>query len=337
MEPNVVTVSTSTLPAAPYAKSFPDISKIEDTNRRELKAAKGKELTTRANLVQGKVHKSNRKKVINDNPPKPKVNLVEGDDIIAAWEKEKNMCIWVILGLQVTLFLNGDLEEEIYMVQPNDCIVSGQENKVCKLLRSLYGLKQAPKQWHEKFDQVLLNDGFIFVEVDKCLRYSCKSKTFLASKFDMKDVGEANIILGVRIIRKNDSPMLSQEHYVEKLLRNFGHFNVKPVCTLYDPNCQLKKIRGDFVAQSEYAHIIGSLLHLVNFSSTPSVSVCCDCQAAIAIAKNKTFNGKNRHIRLRHNVVKQLLKDETISIDYVKSEVNLANSLTKPFREKTNR
>ena len=45
-----------------------------------------------------------------------------------------------------TAFLNGDLDEEIYMVQPEGCSVSSQENKVCKLVKSLYGLKQAPKQ-----------------------------------------------------------------------------------------------------------------------------------------------------------------------------------------------
>ena len=67
---------------------------------------------------------------------------------------------------------------------------------------------------------------------------------------------------------------------------------------------------------------------------TPSVSMHCDCQAAIAIAKNKTFNGKNRHIRLRYDVVKQLQKDGIISIDYVKSEVNLADPLTKPLGRK---
>ena len=63
-------------------------------------------------------------------------------------------------------FLNSDLEDEIYMVQPEGCVVTEQENKMCKLLKSLYGLKQAPKQWHEKFDQTLIDDGFSFVEVD---------------------------------------------------------------------------------------------------------------------------------------------------------------------------
>ena len=60
----------------------------------------------------------------------------------------------------------------------------------------------------------------------------------------------------------------------------------------------------------------------------------CDFQSAISITKNKSFNGKNRHIHLRHEVVKQLLKDGIISIDYVKLEVNLADPLTKPLRRK---
>ena len=67
---------------------------------------------------------------------------------------------------------------------------------------------------------------------------------------------------------------------------------------------------------------------------TPSLSLHCDCQTAITITKNKIFNGKNHHIRLRHEVIKQLLKDKIISIDYVKSKVNLADPLTKPLGRK---
>ena len=46
------------------------------------------------------------------------------------------------------------------MEQPEGFIVTGKEKKVCRLVKSLYGLKQAPKQWHAKFDQIMLANGF---------------------------------------------------------------------------------------------------------------------------------------------------------------------------------
>ena len=200
-----------------------------------------------------------------------------------------------------TTFLNGDLEEEIYMLQPEGCITPGKEHKVCKLNKSLYGLKQAPKQWNEKFDNALLKNGFLSVEVDKCVYTKCigkecviialyvddmlifgtspsmvhSTKRFLASQFHMKDMGEAKVILGVKIIRMCDSIMLSQKHYVEKILKRFGHFDAKPVSTPYDANTHLMKNRGDPVGQAEYAHIIGSLMHLMNFSRPDIAYVVC--------------------------------------------------------------
>mgnify|MGYP003702973973 CR=1 FL=1 len=60
-----------------------------------------------------------------------------------------------------TAFLNGDLNEEIYMEQPEGFSAPGKSKKGCKLVKSLYGLKQAPKQWHEKFDNVMLSSGFM--------------------------------------------------------------------------------------------------------------------------------------------------------------------------------
>ena len=148
-----------------------------------------------------------------------------------------------------TAFLYGDLEEEVYVQQPERSVVKGQEKKVCKLIKSLYGLKQAPKQWHQKFDDIVLSFGFVVNEADKCVynKFDDKgngviiclyvddmlifgisielmemTKEFLSSSFSMKDLGEAGVILGIKIIRHNEGLMLNQSHYIEKILKRFN-------------------------------------------------------------------------------------------------------------------
>ena len=68
-----------------------------------------------------------------------------------------------------TTFLNGDLDEEIYMQQPEGFSTPGQERKAYKLVKSLYRLKQAPKQWHMKFHNFMMSQGFKINECDKCV------------------------------------------------------------------------------------------------------------------------------------------------------------------------
>ena len=68
-----------------------------------------------------------------------------------------------------TAFLNGELNEEIYMDQPEGFSVPGKEKNVCKLVKSLCSLKQEPKQWHEKFDKVMMSNEFKINECDKCV------------------------------------------------------------------------------------------------------------------------------------------------------------------------
>lgn len=65
--------------------------------------------------------------------------------------------------------------------------------------------------------------------------------------------------------------MLSQKHYIEKILKKFRHFDSKPVCTPYDANNELKNNRGDSISQSEYAKIIDSLIHLM-FCTCPDIA-----------------------------------------------------------------
>ena len=68
-----------------------------------------------------------------------------------------------------TTFLDSKLNEEIYTEQPEKFIVLGQEKKVCHLVMSLYKLKQVPKQWYEKFDNIMLSNGFRTNECDICV------------------------------------------------------------------------------------------------------------------------------------------------------------------------
>ncbi|KAM1096787.1 hypothetical protein ACFX19_014531 [Malus domestica] len=129
-----------------------------------------------------------------------------------------------------TAFLNGDLDEEIYMKQLEGFIVHGQEKKICRLVKSLYGLKQTPNQWHHKFDIAMLSNGFKINECDKCVYTKSTQEGYvivclyvddmliigsnheiikstermLASKFDMKDMGVADVILGIKISRTSE-------------------------------------------------------------------------------------------------------------------------------------
>ena len=139
-----------------------------------------------------------------------------------------------------TVFLNDDLEEEIYREQPEGFIVHSQESKVCKLDKSLYGLKQAPQQWHEKFDNLIMFEGFKENESDKCIYYKTEDelctiiciyiddmlifgsnlhvindvKSILSANFDMKDLGEADVILSIKNTRTENGISLDQSHYI---------------------------------------------------------------------------------------------------------------------------
>jgi hypothetical protein len=148
-----------------------------------------------------------------------------------------------------TAFLNGDLEEEVYMKQPEGFPSSDGEQLVCKLKKSIYGLKQASHQWYLKFHNVIssfdfvenIMDQFMYQKVsgskicflvlyvddillainDKGLLHEVKQ--FLSKNFDMKDMSEASYVIGIKIYRDRFQGILglSQETYINKVLKRF--------------------------------------------------------------------------------------------------------------------
>ena len=104
----------------------------------------------------------------------------------------------------------------------------------------------------------------------------------------MKDLGEANVMLSIKILRDNDCIILSQSHYGEKILKKFEHFDMSPMSTPYDSKVRLVKNRGDSVSQDKYTQIIGSLIFLTNCT-------CPDIAYTIGRLSRYTHNPSIEH------------------------------------------
>jgi hypothetical protein len=223
-----------------------------------------------------------------------------------------------------TTLLNVELEEEIYMTQPDVFVVKDQEDNGCKLVKSLYGLKQAAKQWHEKFD-VTISTCFSVNEADRCVLPSwwrqgvilClyinyilifgtsldminEVKTFLCPSFNLKDMREADVILNIKPIKGENVITLTQSHYVEKILNHFGYKESKPSPTPYDPSLVLQNNKRIGKDQLRYSQMIGLLMYLA--SATRS-----DILFAVSKLSRFTSNQGDNHWRALERVMHYLV------------------------------
>ena len=196
-----------------------------------------------------------------------------------------------------TAFLHGDLDKEIYMVQPEGFQVKGKENLVCRLRKSLYGLKQAPRLWYMKFESFMTTHGYNRTTSDHCVFFKkfagddfiillvyvddmlivghdaskiVELKKELSESFAMKDLGAAKQILGMKISRdrKSKKLWLSQEQYIEKVLERFSMSKSKPVTTplaghmkLSSAQCPTSETEKEELRKVPYASAVGSLMY----------------------------------------------------------------------------
>ena len=138
-------------------------------------------------------------------------------------------------------FLNGDLEEEVYIEQPDGFILGNDPNLVCRLKKALYGLKKAPRAWYYRLDKYLHQQGFskgsadnnlyVKIENDKLLilvvyvddiifgsNEEAMSQSFalvMQKEFEMSLLGELTYFLGLQIQKNKDGIFLSQTKYLK--------------------------------------------------------------------------------------------------------------------------
>ncbi|KAE8711156.1 Villin-2 [Hibiscus syriacus] len=155
-----------------------------------------------------------------------------------------------------TAFLHGDLEEEIYMRQPEGFIEAGKKNQVCRLKKSLYGLKQAPRQWLRH-----ARDFTLEARIVEAICYEgsgrCKADSWMRIKRDTK----------------SGALMLSQAEYINKVLSRFNMQDAKPVSTPLSVHFRLSKEQSPKTEEERarmvnvlYASAIGSLMYVMVYT-----------------------------------------------------------------------
>ncbi|GJR28214.1 putative ribonuclease H-like domain-containing protein [Tanacetum coccineum] len=197
-------------------------------------------------------------------------------------------------------FLYGKIEEEVYVCQPPGFEDPEFPDRVYKVEKALYGLHQAPRAWYETLSTYLLDNGFQRGQIDKTLfikrvksdillvqvyvddiifgstkkKLCTEFEKLMHKKFQMSSIGELTFFLGLQVTQKDDGIFISQDKYVDEILKKFGFSTVKTASTPMETSKPLLKDAEVEDVDHLYRSMIGSLMYLT--SSRPGIifAVC---------------------------------------------------------------
>ncbi|CAL1375783.1 unnamed protein product [Linum trigynum] len=189
-------------------------------------------------------------------------------------------------------FLNGELEEEVYVEQPRGYEKKGEEDKVYRLRKALYGLKQAPRAWNSRIDRYFQQNEFqrspseaslyikkgegkdflmVCLYVDDLIytgtsqRMIEEFKSAMMKEFEMTDLGLMKYFLGIQVKQSPGEIFISQEKYTEDMLKRFHMATCKPISTPMTLNEKLQRNDGaENVDGKLYRSLVGSLIYLTH-------------------------------------------------------------------------
>ncbi|CAA0827399.1 cysteine-rich RLK (RECEPTOR-like protein kinase) 8, partial [Striga hermonthica] len=243
-----------------------------------------------------------------------------------------------------TVFVNENLQEDIYMQQPEGFIAKGHEHLVCTLNRSIYGLKQALRSWNIRFDEVIQSYGFtqcpdehcvykknnasmvvfLMLYVDDILLIGNSKKelldvkVWLSKQSDMKDLGEAGHILGIRVIRDRNKRMLClfQSSYIGTVMARFSMQDSKKDTLPFRKGIHLSKEISPKTSQEIedmktvlYASAVGSLMYAM---------LCARSDISYAVglvARYQSIPGREHCSAVKH-ILKYLRKTKEYMLVY---------------------
>ncbi|GKD73442.1 putative ribonuclease H-like domain-containing protein [Tanacetum coccineum] len=198
-------------------------------------------------------------------------------------------------------FLYGKIEEEVYVCQPPGFEDPEFPDRVYKVEKALYGLHQAPRAWYETLSTYLLDNGFQRGQIDKTLfikrvkgdillvqvyvddiifgstrnEMCTEFEKMMHKKFQMSSMGELTFFLGLQVTQKDDGIFISQDKYVDEILKKFGFLTMKTASTPMETSKPLlKDSEAEDVDVHLYRSMIGSLMYLTALRPDIMFAVC---------------------------------------------------------------
>uniref|UniRef100_A0A2N9I4N5 Uncharacterized protein n=1 Tax=Fagus sylvatica TaxID=28930 RepID=A0A2N9I4N5_FAGSY len=253
---------------------------------------------------------------------------------------------WDIRQLDVTnAFLHGVLSEDVYMTQPPGFVHPSFPNHMCKLHKAIYGLKQ------------LSAKGLVLSPkpTPSCSRLSRLQTSIarliqaLQADFALKDLGPLHFFLGVQVYTTKVGLFLFQRRYISDLLKKTNMHEAKPVSSPMSLSTVLSKFGGTALSDpSTFRSVIGSLQYLsltrpdLAFAVNKTVSRSSTESEYRAIAhasteyygfspSNPLFHARTKHIEIDIHFVRDLVSTKALSIRFISSKDQVADTFTKPL------
>ncbi|CAL8077649.1 unnamed protein product [Prunus armeniaca] len=201
--------------------------------------------------MEGSVQKNKAQLVAKDYSQKPGIDFNETFAPVAR--------------LDTSTFLNGVLNEEVYVEQPSGFVIQGKEDKVYRLKKALYGLKQAPRAWYEEINSYFTKAGFHRSPSEATLSKEMMTelKNKMMRQYEMTDLRLLHHFLGLGVLQTDTCIFLHQKKYAKTLLEQFGLKDCKYVATSLAVNEKLSRVDGsDLAYETSYRKMVGSLLYL---------------------------------------------------------------------------
>ncbi|KAK2378599.1 hypothetical protein QL285_066488 [Trifolium repens] len=245
-------------------------------------------------------------------------------------------------------FLNGPLDEEVYVSQPPGFIKKGHEGMVYRLNKALYGLKQTPRAWNKRIGGFLTQVGFqksvveygvyvkhnsnptnvliICLYVDDLLVTGSDSsdiaafKRMMHSEFEMTDMGKLNYFLGLQFEETTAGTLLHQKKYMKELLVRFNMLGCNPAETPMETNTKLcLDENGEVVNSTLYKQMVGSLRYLCN--SRPDMSF------AVGVVSRFVDTPKKSHMTAVKRILRYVQGTLEYGILFPSNNNNIVNQL----------